>query len=238
MSHSTPVSRTTLLAVTLVLCLAACDRREGSTSQQSTASPTSELAPGGVSAEPASGGASGAASNQAANTDATPFATMDLAGQAVVLRAIDHRILKEAQLAERASTNADIKRVAHELHRLHRDEISTEQAIFARMHIRPASNEVSRQIDADTDRQLQALRGLGGPQFDTAFLDDEVRAHAQGVDDVDRMFPSVKGSELQAEVLRSRTGLTAYLVTLTDLQKNIGVAQMQGSGSSAGKPRP
>jgi len=234
MSHST-IRRTTLLAVTFAIGLAGCDRQEGATSQQSTTPATTELAPGGVT-PPGAPTASEVTPSAEAEAMAADVSSLKAPAQAAVCRAIDQRILDEAKLAEQRSGSAEIKRVAHELVRLHHDELSTEQSIFARMHIRPAGNPISHEIDGDAEGGLQAMRGLKGHTFDAYFLDEEIRAHAQGVEVIDRMFPSVKGSELQAEVLRSRTGLTAYLATLTDMQKGTGVAEMQGGAGSAVKP--
>jgi predicted outer membrane protein len=234
MSHCT-IRRTTLLAATFAIGLAGCDRQEGATSQQSTTPATTELAPGGVTA-PASPTASEIAPSAEAEAIAADVSSLKAPGQAAVLRAIDQRILDEAKLAEQRSGSGQIKRVAHELVRLHHDDLSTEQSMFARMHVRPAGNPISHEIDGDAEGGLQAMRGLKGQTFDGYFLDEEIRAHAQGVEVIDRMFPAVKGSELQAEILRSRTGLTAYLATLTDMQKSTGVAEMQGGTGSAVKP--
>ncbi len=239
MSHST-IRRTTLLAATLAIGLAGCDRQEGATSQQSTTPATTELAPGGVT--PPASAASEVAPSAEAEAIAADVSSLKAPGQAAVLRAIDQRILDEAKLAEQRSGSGEIKRVAHELVRLHRDDLSTEQSLFARMHIRAAGNPISHEIDGDAEGGLQAMRGLKGHTFDGYFLDEEIRAHAQGVEVIDRMFPGVKGSELQAEILRNRTGLTAYLATLTDMQrstdmqKSTGVAEMQGGTGSAVKP--
>jgi hypothetical protein len=104
------------------------------------------------------------------------------------------------------------------------------------MHVWPVASPASREIEGDEEGGLQAMRGLRGHAFDSEFLDEEIRTHAEGVEVIDRMFPGLKGSELQAEVLRSRTGLTAYLATLTDMQKSPGVAEMQGSGGSTATP--
>jgi len=234
MTHSI-IRRTTLLAATFAIGLAACDRQEGTASQQSTTSPPTELPQGGVAA-PASPTATEITTRDAPATVAADVASAKAPAQAAVLRAIDQRIVDEARLAERTSRTPAIQRVAHELVRLHHDEMSNQQAMFTRMHVSPVASPASREIEGDDEGGLQAMRGLEGHTFDSVFLDEEIRAHAQGVEVIDRMFPGVRGSELQAEVLRSRTGLTAYLATLTDLQGSPGVAEMQGSGGSTATP--
>jgi predicted outer membrane protein len=234
MTHST-IRRTTLLAATFAIGLAGCDRQEGSASQQSTTSLPTELPQGGVLA-PASPTATEITTRDAPATIAADVASLKAPAQAAVLRAIDQRVVDQARLAERTSRTPAIQRVAHELVRLHHDEMSTQQAIFTRMHVWPVASPASREIEGDEEGGLQAMRGLRGHAFDSEFLDEEIRTHAEGVEVIDRMFPGLKGSELQAEVLRSRTGLTAYLATLTDMQKSPGVAEMQGSGGSTATP--
>ena len=232
MTHST-IRRTTLLAATFVIGLAGCDRQEGTASQQSTTSPTTELPQGGVPA-PASRTATEITTRDAPATIAADVASLKAPAQAAVLRAIDQRIVDEARLAERTSRTPAIQRLAHELVRLHRDEMSSQKAIFTRMHVWPVASLASREIEGDEEGGLQAMRGLSGHALDREFLVEEIRSHAQGVEVTDRMFPGLEGSELQAEVLRSRTGLTAYLATLTDMQRSPGVAEMQGA---AARPR-
>ena len=210
-----------LVGATMVLGFGACDRSD-----------TARTAP---SETPTPPGGLGTTDPTTPPLAAADVSTLDDDERAAVLRAIDVRIGKEAQLAEGNAGSDGVRQVANNLVVLHRDEMSDDGAIWAHGRLDVTDTAVQRQLESDTANALQVMRALTGPAFDREFLDQEVRAHREGVDLVDRMFPGVVDANLEAEMLRSRPALTIYLDKLTRMQRGVGVAEMQGA-APAEKP--
>ena len=63
----------------------------------------------------------------------------------------------------------------------------------------PENNTISKSLKADGKKSLDKLRNLSGREFDTAYIEAEIKLQQKLIDVVDiQLVPAVKNEELKA----------------------------------------
>jgi predicted outer membrane protein len=160
---------------------------------------------------------------------ALDVSTLDDAGLAGVLHSFHQRIAQQAHLAERASRSTDLAQVAHEMRLLHSDTMTTDDALFGRLGIVPRASQVSRRVDADSERTLRALRTVHGAAFNHAYLQDQTRTLQESLEVFAQAASVARSPHLMEEFLRDRDDVEENLVAVSREQRSsdIGVTNLQ-----------
>lgn len=160
-------------------------------------------------------GAMGPAGAQPGTTS-TMGGTMDVsslndAQLAAVLMAISLGEIQQAQLADTKAQSPEVKRLAQHLMASHQAMASKDKALFVKIQITPADNAVSQQLKSDAQNDVSNLQAMHGRDFDRDYIQDQIKAHNQAIELLDRMIPNVRSPELKAQLQAIRPKLEEHL---------------------------
>ncbi len=120
--------------------------------------------------------------------------------------------IDEAKLAKKKSKNAKVKSFASMMVKDHTAADQQAKALAKKKSISPEENETSRQLTQDAQSTLSQLQGMTGKEFDTAYIQAQVKAHQQVLDSLDSsLIPNAKELQLKSLLQKVRTKVAAHL---------------------------
>jgi putative membrane protein len=158
---------------------------------------------------------------------------------AAVIVAIHQGEIQQATLAQSKAKSPDVRKLATQLATSHQTALAKDQMLFSQLQITPTDNAISQQLTSDVQNQMSTLQSLRGRDFDRDFVDQQIKAHNEALELIDRMMPSAKNPQLKANLLALRPKLQDHLQQVQAVQQKLqqGSASSQGSSQSpAGSP--
>jgi predicted outer membrane protein len=82
------------------------------------------------------------------------------------------------------------------------------------------THPMSRPVMEANARNMQVLRGVTGPQFDTSYMDAQIGAHRYALSNIDRMLAQsgALGSDIRNTLQQMRTAVAAHLQTAEQIR--------------------
>jgi predicted outer membrane protein len=183
-------------------------------SDQATAAATASRASGNTSGTP---GESGLASVPGE----AELSQLDDAQLAAVVQAVNDGEIRIAQLVESRTTNADVKRLAHELLVSHQVLLSKDRALWARLNLTPSASAISARVDADTQNEVALLTGVRGDSFDRDYVELQVQDQNSAIELVGRIIPDLKRADFKAGLKSARSKLEGHLRMAESTQESL-----------------
>jgi len=113
-----------------------------------------------------------------------------------------------AKMAEKKSTNADVKAFAAEMERDHTAVNDKALALVKKLGVTPEDNPTSQSLNATATAKAKELEGLSGAAFDKAYIDNEVAYHKTVNGALEKtLIPSAHNAELKSLL---ETGLKLF----------------------------
>ena len=113
-----------------------------------------------------------------------------------------------AKMAEKKSTNADVKAFAAEMERDHTTVNDKALALVKKLGVTPEDNPTSQSLNAAAAAKAKELDGLSGAAFDKAYIDNEVAYHKTVNGALEKtLIPSAHNAELKSLL---ETGLKLF----------------------------
>jgi predicted outer membrane protein len=193
-------------------------------------------------ASPASGNAFGATGENGLATvpSESELSQLDEAQLAAVLQAFDDGEIRVAQLVEDRTTNADVKRLAHDLMVSHQALLSGDKALWSRLHITPSANLISARLNADSQNEVTLLTSIYGDKFDRDYVDLQVQDHNSAIELIGRIIPDLKSAAFRAGLKAALPKLQAHLRMAESAQESLekGVTDRQPTEEPTDESKP
>jgi putative membrane protein len=123
------------------------------------------------------------------------------------------------KLAAARGSNAEIKAFGQQMVDQHTSVNKQATDLVTKLKVTPEDNATSQALKAGGDKNVAALKGLNGAEFDLAYIEHEVAYHQQVLDAVDKtLIPSAKNAELKALLVKVRPAFVAHLEHAKHLQ--------------------
>jgi putative membrane protein len=150
---------------------------------------------------------------------------------AAVIQSLHDGEIRLGQLVIGQTTNPDVKRFAHDMVVSHQAMLNKAKALWSGIHLTPSANEVSGQLDADTQNDASNLTSMHGDALDRQYADTQVRAHMNASDLVAKIIPDVKNASFKADLTAAQPKLQIHLRMAEALKKQLekGVTSRQPS---------
>jgi predicted outer membrane protein len=135
------------------------------------------------------------------------LATLDDAHIAGLIQEVNDGVARFANLGDKRVTDPEVKRFAHELAAKHLAAQTMLRTRLSELGIEPARGPVTEQVRVDVGSDLDALPNASGQDFDSAYVDGQLRNLTRAAELLDRIVGTVQGPERTAvvvEALRSR----------------------------------
>jgi putative membrane protein len=126
------------------------------------------------------------------------------------------------KLAASKSNNKEVKEFAQRMVTDHTGVNKAATELVTRLKVKPEENATSKGLKKTGDETLKRLEGLKGPEFDRAYVDNEVTYHQTVLDALDKtLIPSAKNDELKALLVKVRPAFVAHLDHAKHLQSTL-----------------
>ena len=127
------------------------------------------------------------------------------------------------KLAESKSKSAGVKAFAQRMVTDHSGVNRAAVDLVHKLGVTPQENLTSQSLKQGGDDNLTTLKGLGGKNFDRAYIDHEVTYHESVLDALDKtLIPSAQNEELKALLVKVRPAFVAHLEHAKHLQAELG----------------
>jgi putative membrane protein len=141
---------------------------------------------------------------------------------AAIVVAANQVDIDAGKFAAQKSTNAEVKTFAETMVTDHTAVNKSAVDLVTKLKVSPAENDTSRALKAGGERNLSALRGLEGQEFDRAYVEHEVAYHEQVLQALDTvLIPNAQNSELKALLVKVRPAFVAHLEHAKHLQASL-----------------
>ncbi len=106
--------------------------------------------------------------------------------------------IKAAELAQKQSSNKEVRAFADDMLRDHKAVNEQALALLKKLKVKPEDNGTSRALTQQADAKLKELQALKGPAFDKAYAQNEIAFHRQVNEALQTtLIPSANNGELK-----------------------------------------
>lgn len=128
--------------------------------------------------------------------------------------------------------NPQVKEFAQRMIDDHTSVINQATELVQKLNVKPKDNATSRSLKSEATKTRATLGKKSGPNFDKAYIDNEVAYHQAVIDTVDKVLvPNAQNKELKTFLENVRPALVAHLDHAKKLQSDLaGGGGMGGSG--------
>jgi putative membrane protein len=155
------------------------------------------------------------ASTSAVAQSAAP-SDAQIAGIVVEANTVD---INAGKLAEKTSSNKDVKAFAKQMVTDHSGVNKKATALVKKLKVTPESSDTSKSLKDGGDANITKLKGLKGKDFDKAYVDNEVTYHQAVIDALDKtLIPNAKNAELKDMLVKVRPAFVAHLEHAKQIQ--------------------
>jgi putative membrane protein len=136
--------------------------------------------------------------------------------------AINSGAVTLAEMARKKASHRDVKSFAASMVTEHRDAETKAKNIAKKEKITAAPSDVSKRLQTEATSTQADLTTRKGHDFDTAYIDTQVKMHRDDVELIDtQLMPSVKNAALKGHLETLRRTVSDHLAKAQDLQSRL-----------------
>lgn len=185
------LSRSILITGALALCAAHCGGSSTPTSATPEAPAETTGGPDPTGSQQFGNDASGATGSEAAGSTAMSLSDPQIA---TIADKINTAEIEHAQVAQSKSNNDQVRRFAGMMIEHHGQAKSQQRALG----LGNAESPMSTQLEQESKAKLETLRAKTGPDFDRAYIQDQIEAHQKALDTIQQLRQNVQSPELRS----------------------------------------
>jgi putative membrane protein len=158
-------------------------------------------------------------SGASASAGAPTLTDANIAAIVVAANDID---IKAGKLAQKTTTNADVKGLGDMMVRDHEAVNQQAKDLVTKLHVSPQANDLSKQLKADADKTYDGLKAKKGADFDQAYVANEIAYHEAVISVVETMLiPGAQNAELKTLLQHVLPALQAHLAHAKHVQAQL-----------------
>lgn len=139
---------------------------------------------------------------------------------AMVLGVANLAEVREGDFARDRATAQAVKDFASMMASEHAQAASKTENDLAKKEIPSADSDLSRQIDTESGKSVEALRTRTGADFDRAYMDRTIAFHRYVIDTIDRTLkPAAKNKVVLAALDETRAAAQKHLEKAEEIRK-------------------
>jgi putative membrane protein len=131
--------------------------------------------------------------------------------------------IEQGRYAAQHATNARVKRFAQHMVTAHSDLGQKMSTLLKNQTITPTASEQSTKLSAGARQTMESLQSKTGADFDSAYIDAQVKGHQDLLDMLDqKLIANAQNAEFKATLQKLRPTVAAHLKDAQDIQKALG----------------
>lgn len=139
-----------------------------------------------------------------------------------VLKTANQAEIDAAKVAEKKSSNSDVKAFADHMISDHSANLKEEKKTTKEAKIQAQSNDVSTELKKGAQAQLAELKTRTGSEFDKAYIDNQVAMHQQLLTDLNQTYiPAASNPEFKAYLEATKNHVQKHLSKAQEIQGNL-----------------
>jgi len=140
----------------------------------------------------------------------------------LTLRAINLAEVREGDLAREYASSKAVKDYGAMMASEHAQALSHAENELAKKEITSADSDLSRQIDTESGKQVEALRARKGADFDHAYMDRAASFHRYVIDTIDKTLkPAAKNKVVVTVLDETRATAEKHLARAEEIRKGL-----------------
>ncbi|HZP86145.1 MAG TPA: DUF4142 domain-containing protein [Burkholderiales bacterium] len=126
------------------------------------------------------------------------------------------------KLAETMASDKEVKQFGRQMVTDHTGVNESAKALAKKLNLKPEDNPTAESLRSSGQQNIQKLKGLKGPAFDRAYIDNEIAYHQSVIDAMDKtLIPNAKNAELKALLVKVRPAFIAHLEHAKQVQADL-----------------
>jgi putative membrane protein len=149
------------------------------------------------------------------------FAEMPMSDSAIssIMTTANEAEIAAGQTAEKQATHKDVKDFAKHMVTEHTKNKKEGQQLAKKESIKPESNTKSETLKKDADAKLAEMKKLTGPEFDKAYIDEQVTMHKQLLSDLEtNLIPAATNAKMKTFLETTKTHVQEHLSKAEKIQ--------------------
>jgi putative membrane protein len=142
-----------------------------------------------------------------------------IAGIVVAANTVD---INAGEVAKSAAQSKEVKVFAQLMITDHTGVNKQATALVKKLNVTPEESDTSKALKEGGAANVTKLKGLKGPAFDKAYVDNEVTYHQTVLDAIDKtLLPNAKNAELKGLLEKVRPAIDAHLQHAKHIQTSM-----------------
>jgi putative membrane protein len=138
---------------------------------------------------------------------------------AEVIQTANAAEIEAAQLAKTKSAKNEVKGYAEHMISAHSENSKKLSDLQKKNQMQPARNETAQKLSSDAKTQMMDLKKAKNQEFETAYMQSQVKMHQQLLNDLDQKFiPQAKNPEFKTFLQETRTHVQEHLTKAETIQ--------------------
>jgi len=155
----------------------------------------------------------------ASTTTANDFTVGDTFG---ALRALHLAEVGHGTTAMARASDPRVRAYAEKVVNDHKARMRKDDKLMQSLGISPRDSAVSEHIKSAADAQRSRLDALSGPEFDRAYLDDQISYYRTALDTFDKeLLPAARDPKVRQQILDARSKANDHLREAQDLRLSL-----------------
>ncbi|HEX9161469.1 MAG TPA: DUF4142 domain-containing protein, partial [Thermoanaerobaculia bacterium] len=147
------------------------------------------------------------------------YSDADIAG---ILRAANQGEIDAGNAASTRASSDDVRAFARMMVSDHTSALDQANSLFTRTNIRASDNDLSRNLQNNSQQTLGALNSYTGADFDRQYINSQVAAHQWLLGTLDSaLIPSAHNRQLRTFLSNVRTTVTSHLDRARQIQTKL-----------------
>jgi putative membrane protein len=144
----------------------------------------------------------------------------DIAG---IVRTANQGEVDQGQTASTRATSADVRAFAQMMVTDHTNALSQGTNLFSRNNIAPNDNDLSRNLQSNSQQAVSALSTYSGAEFDRQYIQSQIDMHQWLLSSLDNtLIPATRNRDLRNFLQTQRASVAAHLERARQIQGSIG----------------
>ena len=127
-----------------------------------------------------------------------------------------------AKLGQKQASNPKVKEFADKMYKTHSNSNERATSLQKTENMQLVEDKTSMKTKSQTESSIEKLKGMKGKEFDTAYMDTEVKFHEKTLQNLDeKLIPNSANAQLKAMLETNKGNVQSHLEEARKIRSSI-----------------